>query len=108
MRACVFVCVCVHVCVCVCGGGGGGWLRAVVRTCVVICVVVLLRGIWFQIAQALPDVFSHQRHCDEARGAQMIFTEEKAASEKYENLFSCRLQLEFCLYFQLFRIVLIS
>ena len=79
----VHVCFCVHVCVC----GSGVWLCAVLCTCVATCVVVFLRGIWFQIAQALPDVFSHQRHCDEARGAQMMFTDDIAASEKYENMF---------------------
>ena len=77
------VCFCVHVCVC----GSGVWLCAVLRTCVAMCVVVFLRGISFQIAQALPDVFSHQRHCDEARGAQMMCTDDIAASEKYENMF---------------------
>ena len=77
------MCVCVHVCVC----GSGVWLCAVLRTYVAMCVVIFLRGIWFQIAQALPDVFSHQRHCDEARGAQMMFTDDIAASKKYENMF---------------------
>ena len=76
------MCVCVHVCV----FESGVWLCAVLRTCVAMCVVLFLRGIWFQIAQALPDVFSHQRHCDEARGAQMMFTDDIAASEKYENM----------------------
>ena len=82
---CVFVhvCVCTHVCVC----GSGVWLCAVLRACVTMCVVVFLPGIWIQIAQALPDVFSHQRHCDEARGAQMMSTDDSAASEKYENMF---------------------
>ena len=77
------MCFCVHVCVCGCGV----WLCAVLRICVAMCVVVFLRGIWFQIAQALPDVFSHQRRCDEARGVQMMFTDDIAASEKYENMY---------------------
>ena len=51
------------------------------------CVAVLFPGIWFQIAEALPDVFSHQRRCDEAQGAQMMFTDDIAASEKYKNMF---------------------
>ena len=97
VRACVRACAsgcmcvfCVHVCfvyMCV-YLRSGVWLCAVVRACVAICVVVLLPGIWFQIANALPDVLSYQKHCDEAQGALMIFTEEKAASEKYENMFS--------------------
>ena len=86
---CVHACVCVHMCFCVhvCVCGSGVLLCAVLLTCVAMCVVVFLRGIWFQIAQAQPDVFSHRRHCDEARGAQMMFTDDIAASEKYENMF---------------------
>ena len=57
-----------------------------VYMCGHVCGCIFLRGIWFQIAQALPDVFSHQRHCDEARGAQMMFPDDIAASEKYENM----------------------
>ena len=109
--ACVFVymCVCVHVCLCtwMCLGGGE-WLCVVWRACVAMCVVVFLSGTWFQIVKALPDVFSHQRHCDEDRGAQMIFTEENAASEKYENMFFLPIAIGILSLFPVFcRIVLL-
>ena len=91
-HACVRACSCVRVCVCVC-------VRACVCTynVVHICTDVLLIfsfafGLFCflmsQIAQALPDVFSFQKYCDEAQGAQMI-----SSGENMRLRFSCRLQL---------------